>query len=158
MIILGIDPGIERLGWAVVSYHENKILKAGCIITDPKENIAKRFFFIYQELEQILQNFPVRLVGLEKVIPALHKTSLFEVAQVRGVILSLIGKYDLSFYEVTPREVKKAITNSGKSKKEDIIRVIQKFYSFAPQEKLPDDTYDAIAIAFAFPGNYDFKA
>ena len=74
------------------------------------------------------------------------------VAHARGVILTVLEKYDIPIFEYTPMEVKQVLTGYGRAEKKEVERMVEISLSGASLPKL-DDTVDAIAIAICHNRN-----
>ncbi|MBI3384849.1 crossover junction endodeoxyribonuclease RuvC [Candidatus Gottesmanbacteria bacterium] len=72
MHILGIDPGIERLGWAVILKEKNKMtaVSYGCLFTKKEFSTQKRLAELYdgitKEKEQV-QKMVKNILHLDKI-------------------------------------------------------------------------------------------
>ena len=79
------------------------------------------------------------------------KTAI-NVAQARGVILSVLQKNQIKIQEFTPIEVKQIITGYGRATKDEVAKIVQMSIKYKKLPKL-DDTLDSIAIALCFARN-----
>lgn len=69
MRVLGIDPGIEKLGWAVYNNRKKvKLEEKGLIRTGSKELWIKRYIYIKGEVERLLEKFEIQYIGSEAPI------------------------------------------------------------------------------------------
>lgn len=152
-IILGIDPGIERLGIAVLEFNpmnKNKetVLYSECFITKNKDTTQERLALIYNQIENIIKKYSPDIVAIEKIFFTNNQKTAVNVAQARGVVLSCVGQKKLQVFEISPTEMKLAITGYGRATKSDIIKMIPKIVNL-PKETMQDDEIDAIAIALS---------
>lgn len=150
MNIMGIDPGLERTGFAILN-PKGELLEIGLIETKKGENLPIRLKEIYNSLQNLIEKYEVKLLILERII-ATNKiqSNLEKILQARGCILTLAGQKNLEVIEVHPKIVKKAITGNGNSKKEEIKNALEKIYKITiKNKKILDDGYDALAIALS---------
>lgn len=157
---MGIDPGLERTGFAILN-SKNELLEIGLIETNKKERLPTRLKEIYNALQNLIEKYEIKLLILERIIATNKiRSNLEKVLQARGCILTLAGLKNLEVVEVHPKIVKKAITGSGNAKKEEIKNSLGKIYRFKIQDKkLFDDSYDALAIGLTYSEvniNYDY--
>lgn len=147
MIILGLDPGIAKLGYALIEKTEGKtrFIKCGLISTASELPKLKRFKQIKLALTKIILEYQPTTIALEKIIFFKNEKTVIEVAQVIGLIISLIGDYKIDLIEFTPLEVKVTVTGYGRADKLSIKKMVN-FY-FKVEQNFDDDVYDAIAIA-----------
>lgn len=149
MIILGIDPGTSRVGFAFLEKEgtDIRLLEYGVISTPPKVPFIDKIMLIYNDLQELLDIYQPIVAGVEKLFFLRNVTNGIDVAQARGVMLySLITRW-IKIYEYTPLQVKQWITGSGTAKKPQIQRAIMQILHLSeiPQ---PDDAADAVAIAY----------
>ncbi len=158
--ILGIDPGFDRVGVAIIEgpRGKEKLLFSCCIETLRKDAHEKRLAYIAQELEKILKKFKPEVLAIEKLFFNQNKTTALKVAEGRGVILSIASQYGLDAYEYSPQEVKMSITGYGKAEKDQLAFIISKTVVLPEvKKKRLDDEFDAIAIAITHNLNKNYS-
>ena len=71
---LGIDPGLNKTGYAVVDSlnSEFKIVKSGVIKTEPSDPLANRLQKIYINLFNIINQFKPDFAGIEDTLSLIH--------------------------------------------------------------------------------------
>ncbi len=148
-VVLGIDPGYERLGICIVEKDKGKketLTFSDCIRTNPKMSFSDRLLEIGNAIESIIEEFGPTELATENLFLSMNQKTAMRVAETRGVILFLSRKYGLSINEYTPMQIKLAITSYGKSDKKQMISMVQKLIKIDKPDAL-DDEYDAIAVA-----------
>ncbi len=151
--ILGIDPGIERVGIAVIIKTPNevpreRVIFSECFKTPKNLPQAQRLSLIYNHILEIISEFSPDIAIVEKIFFTINQKTAIIVAEARGVILAALGKTSIEVMELSPTEIKSSITGSGSAKKEDIARMLPKIISLDPKIT-QDDELDAIAGALA---------
>ena len=148
MIVLGIDPGYERLGLAVVKQEAGKVelLYSDCFTTDKKTIFSERLLALGNEIEKILTEWRPEVVATEKLFFTVNQKTAMNVAEARGVINYLCAKFNLPVVEYTPLEIKTCITGYGSADKKQMIGMIPKLIKIE-KEIRHDDEYDAIGVA-----------
>ena len=147
--VLGIDPGLDRTGWAILTRSARSVLSlraCGLIHTEAKEPLPKRLDYIFQEFQKILQTYCPDQVAMEQNYFLKRAQTMANTVMTRGVILlacQQAGK-EVSFYP--PTRVKLMICGTGTADKKQVQRMVQLTLNLnkAPS---PDDTADAVAIA-----------
>lgn len=150
MKILGIDPGLARMGWAVVAMensHKLSALSYGCIETSKHEKEETRLVILYEEMEKIFKKEKPDLISIEQLLFASNQTTAFEVAQARGVVCLLAGLHHIPVKSVSPTQVKSALVGYGRAEKHQVQLMVKIIYNLKQIPK-PDDTADALAIAY----------
>ena len=148
MRTLGIDPGYERLGIAVVEKTggNEKLLYSECFQTPATEVFSKRLLAVADALQRIITTYSPTHVALENVFFNTNQKTAMDVAAVRGVILFLGERHSLSIHEYTPPQIKVAVAGSGRASKADVTRMVERLVTIEKEIAL-DDEYDAIAVA-----------
>jgi len=147
-LCLGLDPGIGRLGYALVS-KEGDTFKSrdfGCIETSPQKPLIERLVDIHVALNDMMVGNNPDLVAIEKLFFGRNATTAELVYQVRGIILLNAGMQRIQVVEPKPTQIKMAICGHGRATKRQIQLMIQRTLRLA-KPPTPDDVADALAIA-----------
>ncbi len=148
MIVLGIDPGSAICGYGFVEHPALKPLAVGVITTSPNARMQDRLLKIHTELAALIAAYRPQIMGLEKLFFGKNATTAIPVAQARGIVLLCAAQSNLDVIELSPNEVKQAVTGYGHAEKEQVIYMVTKLLKLAAPPK-PDDAADALAIALA---------
>jgi crossover junction endodeoxyribonuclease RuvC len=146
MIILSIDSGIEKTGYAI--FDGNKYIKSGLIKTSHQLSTEKRLKQIYNQLKTIiLKNNPQKIVVEQLFFFKNQKTAML-VSQSQGVILLLAAQNNISVDFLTPLQIKQTITGYGRADKKSV----RKMLALTPQipKIKQDDEADAVACGLAY--------
>ena len=149
MKILGIDPGYDRLGIAIVEKSgkgKEKLLYSACLQTSTKDDIYSRFGQIGAEIARIIEEYKPDALALETLFITKNQKTAMRVAEVRGIIIYEAICAKVPIFEYSPMQIKSAITSDGNSDKERIIKMVNILIDI-PSKKALDDEYDAIAVA-----------
>ena len=156
MIILGIDPGTATTGYGVIKKVKTspstklfECLSYGTIKTTPDNSAPERLKKINNELSKIIKVHRPEIMVVESLFFFRNLKTAIPVSQARGVILLTAAKNNLPVHELTPLQVKLAVTGFGWSEKEVVQKKIKKMLSLQEAPK-SDDAADALAIAIAF--------
>jgi len=155
MRFLGIDPGLERVGFGVIDKIGSKITLVDCgLILTPRIDLALRLKQIHEEVQKIVEVHQPDVLAIEKLIFAANKTTAFDVSKAIGVILLAACEMHLPWQEYTPAEIKLAVCGHGQADKKQIQYMVCKLLSLKEAPK-PDDVADAVATAIcsAFRSN-----
>ncbi len=148
MRVLGIDPGIGRLGWGIVDVSGGK-LKAedyGCIETEPNSDTSLRLLEISNELSKIFKKHKPDVMAIEELFFGANSKTALVVGQARGVVFLVSAQNKIPVFVYTPLQVKMALTGYGRADKNQISQMVKIVLKL---EKIPklDDTSDALAVA-----------
>lgn len=150
MIILGIDPGYERLGIAILEKNnadkKERVLYSECFKTSAKLDFSERLFLIGQKVEEIVKEYKPEILSIETLFLTTNHKTVMNVAEARGVVIYEASRAKLKIFEVSPPQIKIATTGYGKADKKDVMKMVKLLVSI-DRDKKSDDELDAIAIA-----------
>ena len=149
MKILGIDPGLQVCGYAVVEMKllDTKLVEAGVFRTDGKAELAERLNQIADDIKQILENHKPKVVAVEQLYAHYkHPRTAILMGHARGVIFQKAAEAGADVKSFAATRIKKSLTGNGRATKNQMQRAIQTVLAL-PNIPEPADVADAIAIA-----------
>ena len=148
MRILGVDPGIATIGFALLDFDKQKysLLRCGVITTPAHTALSSRLEIIYADLNQVIEAFRPDVVAIEELFFNTNITTGISVAHGRGVILLACRQSGLKIYEYTPLQVKQAVVGYGRAEKKQVMEMVKRLCCLSEAPK-PDDAADAVALA-----------
>jgi len=157
--ILGIDPGVARVGWGLVETCSGDIkpIAYGCIETSASMEHIERLKVIKIKLEKVLSKFKPDQVAIEKLYFARNVTTALSVGEARGVILYTIISKGLKCDEFSPLEIKQAVCGYGRASKRQIQEMVRGILKLKEIPK-PDDAADGLAIAITASQTMEFNS
>jgi len=146
--VLGIDPGLARLGLAVLARRDRRpaIVWAGTVETSRDQPEAARLHVISQAVRATIAEHRPVSVALERVAWNVNKVSAMAVARAAGVIMAAAAEAGVPVEEYGSREVKSAITGSGGADKAQIVAALTRVHGLTDVPRQVDAA-DAVAIA-----------
>ena len=149
MIVLGVDPGLTATGYAVldVGNGRTRVRASGCAKSPSKHALEARVRSIYDELAAVLAQWRPELAVLEGLYADYRypRTAIL-MGHVRGVICLAADQTGARILEVSPAEVKHALTGSGRATKDQIKRSVTRMLSL-PEAPKSEHICDALALA-----------
>lgn len=144
-VILGIDPGFDRIGVAVL--HKEEVLFSTCIVTDRKLTHSKRLLQIGEGIRKIINKWGPDNLAIESLFFNQSVTNAMKVSEARGVIIYEAEQAGLEIFEYSPQAIKIAVTGYGKADKKQMEIMVRKLVTLpAKSAKKLDDEIDAIAL------------
>ena len=147
MIIIGIDPGLARVGYGIIEFKNSKtkLLDCGIIETQKDKKEEQRLFEIHSDLKELIYKWNPDYAAVEKFFFYKSSTTI-SVVQARGVIMMTLGSFNIPISEYAPAQIKLTVAGSGRATKRDILDAVMFTLKleYAPK---PDDSADAVAIA-----------
>lgn len=150
MIILGIDPGVARMGYGVVEEvtHNTRAIAYGCFETLSKTPHGERLVAVHKELLRLIKKYRPDKIAVEKLFFSKNVKTALTVSEARGVVLMTCAALRIPIVEISPKEVKLTLTGYGQADKQQMQRMVQLLLKLKNIPK-PDDAADALAIAMA---------
>ena len=159
MRIVGIDPGTNRIGYALLDGTgiAPRLIAAETITIAGRQHPGSRLDLLAQALTERLDRDRPHGVAIEKIFFSKNAKTALAVAEARGVILLTAWRHVPSIWEYAPLEVKMAIAGYGRLDKAAVRRAVA---ALLPDARLPagDDAIDAIAIALTALATERFSA
>ncbi|MCH2210438.1 MAG: crossover junction endodeoxyribonuclease RuvC [Fuerstiella sp.] len=157
---LGIDPGLNRTGYALLERHADgpTLLEGGIIRTSPKDSLQHRVHEIAAGIREIADEFSPEVVAMEQIFSHGQnlKTAL-QLAHVRGAILVTLADVAISVVHYSPTQVKRLLTGSGRAPKEQIQHAVRAELKLSEIPE-PNDVADASAVALCLYHSVRFAA
>ena len=146
--ILGIDPGIGRMGYAVVVVQGAALRLVVCDVVTTPATLAypQRLLQVYDHLSALIAQYTPQEAAIESLFFGHNVSTAMPVAQARGVALLALVQQGVSIAEYTPNEVKLAVTGYGSAKKAQVGEMVRRLLHLSSIPHL-DDAADAAAIA-----------
>ncbi|MDQ5883225.1 MAG: crossover junction endodeoxyribonuclease RuvC [Patescibacteria group bacterium] len=150
MKIIGIDPGYERVGIAVLEKNKTDrketVLYSNCFKTNVKLTLDERIFLIGKEIEKIIEKYKPSKMAIEKLFFENNAKTAMGVSEARGAIVFVAQNLGLTVLQYTPLQIKSAVTGYGKADKNAVHTMVHKLVEM-PKEIKQDDEIDAVAVA-----------
>ncbi len=147
MIILGVDPGSNFTGYAVIKNDKNIITRitSGVIKLPSVKSLSQKLEIIYDELNKIIRKHSPDEFVIETAFYGKNVQSTLKIGYVRGVSILAAAHNKVPVNEYSPREIKKAVVGNGAAAKEQVNFMVKNILKI--DEKMKYDESDALAIA-----------
>ena len=158
MIILGIDPGSRKAGYALIDVQGKKIsyIASGVLKYDHVDEFIDRLGMIYQTCDELISRYRPDEVSIEALIYVKSVEALSKLAQARGAMIAAFSRSHLGkIYEYSPNTIKSSVTGHGHADKEAIDKAMTMM--FGKMTFKTSDESDALAIAVCHAFNRNMK-
>ncbi len=147
MRIIGIDPGLARVGYGLIdSFNGNQeMIDCGIISTSKNQKEGERLVEIEKDLSELLVKWKPEIAAVEKFFFYRSSTTI-SVVQARGVVIMTLARFQIPIKEYPPMKIKLSISGSGKAKKDEVLESVMRELNLDHPPR-PDDASDALAIA-----------
>jgi crossover junction endodeoxyribonuclease RuvC len=149
MIVLGVDPGTLRTGYAFLERFPDRIrvLEYGVIRNPDDAELAARLEKIHRELRALMETYRPAHLALESIFHAKFARSALILGHARGAVMVAAHSLGIPVMEYAPRQVKQATVGTGSASKERVAALVQAHLGLKSLPK-PADAADALAVAF----------
>ena len=147
MRILGIDPGLARVGYGVIDIQDGcqRMLDCGIIQTDSGRSDGDRMVEIAGDLRQLIRIWRPELAAVEKFF-FYRSSNTINVVQARGVVVMTLARFKIPMVEFSPMQIKLAVAGFGHAEKDEVLEAVMRELSLEEPPR-PDDAADALAVA-----------
>jgi crossover junction endodeoxyribonuclease RuvC len=149
MRVLGVDPGLTRMGVGVVEGRVGaplRMVAVGVVRTAADLPISERLLAVDEQISQWLDEHEPDSVAVERMFAQEGVRTIMGTAQAAGVAMVAAARRGLPVAMHTPSEVKAAITGDGRAPKEQVAAMVVRILKLAEAPK-PVDATDALAPA-----------
>ena len=150
--ILGIDPGLQTTGYAVVEVRPQapKVCEAGVVRSAEGRattDMAPRLRALYDGIVEVMEQYGPGVMVVEQLYAHYnHPRTAILMGHARGVILLAAARHEVSVVSYNATRIKKTLTGNGHASKEQVQRTIQRELGLAELPE-PPDVADALAAA-----------
>jgi crossover junction endodeoxyribonuclease RuvC len=146
--VLGIDPGLTRMGFGVVqeTRHGPMPLACGTLRTSSVMETSDRLMHLYEQLGRVLAEWRPGVVAIERLFFSANASSAVPAVQASGVALLRAALAGCDVFEYTPLQVKMAVVGNGVATKKQVQYMVDRLL-VGPQSPDSADAADALAVA-----------
>ncbi|MEN9287116.1 MAG: crossover junction endodeoxyribonuclease RuvC [Actinomycetota bacterium] len=146
-VVLGIDPGLTRCGYAVVREGaQPELVSLGVLSTPAGDDLPSRLAGLQRDLVALFDEFSPAAVAVERVFFQHNTRTAMSVGQASGIVLALAASRGCEVAQYTPTQVKNSVAGWGSADKSAVARMVQMRFGLRTEPK-PADAADAAALA-----------
>ncbi len=149
MKILGIDPGLNVSGYALLANdgRQLRVLDAGTISTSVRLALPERIGQILTDAEELLEEGEPDLLAVEDLYAHYkHPRTAILMGHARAMFLVAAARRGVSVRHFAATRIKKSLTGNGRASKEQMQLSVQSQLGLSVLPT-PADVADALAIA-----------
>lgn len=147
-IILGLDPGTNVMGYAIilVQLSKVKLIQFGVIQMGKYGAHELKLKKIFDRVLTLVDEFKPDEVALEAPFFGKNVQSMLKLGRAQGVAMAAALYREVPITEYAPKKVKQSVTGNGNASKEQVAKMLMQIFSIKEMPKLLDAT-DALAVA-----------
>lgn len=146
MRVMGIDPGLQNMGWGVIEVEGTRIRhRANGILHSGQGDLALRLLRLFDQLRAVVAEQEPDHAAVEQTFVNKDAAGTLKLGQARGIALLVPAQFGLPVGEYAPNAVKKAVVGVGHAAKAQIDHMVR---LHLPGAALAGpDAADALAVA-----------
>ena len=147
--ILGIDPGLRRTGWGVVSVMGARLTHVAHGVIAPRDTapFAERLLTLFEAISEIVALHAPDEAAVEETFMNNNAASALKLGHARAAALIAPARAGLPVAEYAATVVKKAVVGTGGADKSQVGFMIRRLLPTAGDTTA--DAADALAVAIA---------
>jgi crossover junction endodeoxyribonuclease RuvC len=147
--VLGVDPGLTRLGMGVVDGVPGgrlTMVAVDVLRTPAGDDIGARLIALERGIVSWIERYQPQVVAVERVFSQHNVRTVMGTAQAGAVAIVCAARFGIPVVLHTPSEVKAAVSGSGRADKAQIGAMVTRLLRLTEQPK-PADAADSLALA-----------
>lgn len=147
-VIMGIDPGTIKMGFAIIKYAKPMpvLLDYGTLNFRHLSDAHEKLHQIFIKIEQLTSKYEVNELAIEAPFFGKNVQSMLKLGRAQGVVISAAKYFGLTTTEYSPRKIKQSVAGNGNASKEQVARMIEKQFG-VDLEAAGLDATDALSVA-----------
>jgi crossover junction endodeoxyribonuclease RuvC len=147
-IIMGIDPGTQNMGYAIIAVKANqpRVLIMDVLKLTQHKDIYLRLEKIHTKVAEIIKLYQPTTFAIEAPFFGKNVQSMLKLGRAQGVAIAAAMQAGIGVTEYSPKKVKQSITGNGNADKDQVWKMLQRILSIEEKPQYFDAT-DALAVA-----------
>jgi crossover junction endodeoxyribonuclease RuvC len=147
--ILGLDPGLARMGWGVIDVSGTRLshVAHGVLRSDAKCELGARLLSLHEALTAVITELQPAALAIEQAFVAKDASAALKLGQARAVALMAAAHAGMAIAEYAPNHIKKSVVGVGHADKLQVQAMVRRLLPTAQVESA--DAADALACAIA---------
>ena len=147
-IILGIDPGTNIMGYAIIACvnKETRLLVMDVVKNIKEKDPIEKLKVIFNRTEKLIVSHKVTELAIEDPFYGKNVQSMLKLGRAQGMAIAAALSHDLPVHQYAARKIKQSITGNGSSSKEQVSAMLMRLLGIKESPEYLDAT-DALAVA-----------
>lgn len=149
-VILGIDPGTNVMGYAILGVKGGKPLMVAMGVIDLHKigDHYMRLGRIFERVTMLVEQFCPDELAIEAPFFGKNVQSMLKLGRAQGVAIAAAISRQVPIHEYEPRKIKQAITGNGAASKEQVREMLKHILNIRPDQFIKElDSTDALGAA-----------
>jgi crossover junction endodeoxyribonuclease RuvC len=149
MRVLGIDPGLNTTGYAVVEKQGQRLelVEAGIVRGADRGELGSRLLELHEGVTEVIAAFHPGALAIEELYSHYERPqTAILMGHARGVICLAAAQARIPIQSYAATQIKRLLTGSGRAPKSQVQQAILREFGLREMPE-PPDVADAMAIA-----------
>lgn len=148
VVIMGIDPGTNVLGFGVIKVKDAqiKLVAAGSVQMQTKDTHYKKLQRVHRSMLDLIRLHHPDVVSIEAPFYGRNVQSMLKLGRAQGIAMGVALSHDIGVIEYSPRKIKHAVTGNGNASKEQVAAMLSQILQCELNQSVLDAT-DGLAVA-----------
>lgn len=157
ILILGVDPGLNRCGWGLVLSEGARVrhVAHGVIKPPPHRQLASRLHDVFEGISAVVAEHKPHEAAVEETFVNSNARAALALGQARGVALAAAARTGLVVAEYAPTTIKKAVVGAGGADKTQVAFMVRRLLPAAGE--VSADAADALGVALCHAAYGGFR-
>ena len=145
--ILGLDPGLRRTGWGVVTVDGARLSHVAHGVIAPRDDLplSERLLTLFLAITKVIEAHAPHEAAIEETFAIANGASTLKLGHARAAAMIAPANAGLSVAEYAAKVVKKAVVGTGAADKTQVAFMIARLLPTAGSPTA--DAADALAVA-----------
>ena len=147
--ILGLDPGLARMGWGAIEMSGTRLTHVahGVLTSNAKQDLGNRLLALNEALSAVIADLKPHAIAVEQAFVHKDPSAALKLGHARAIALLAAAQAGLEIAEYTPNHIKKCVVGAGHAGKEQVMAMVKRLLPQATLDQ--EDAADALACAIA---------
>jgi crossover junction endodeoxyribonuclease RuvC len=153
--ILGLDPGLRRLGWGIIDAEGTRLhwVAHGVIEPSVDEALSVRLLHLFEHLTTVIDEWRPDEAAIEETFVNMNPSSTLKLGHARAAAMLAPARAGLPVAEYAALDIKKSVVGAGRADKDQVLFMVQRLLPLAgkgpdgEKTKMKADAADALACA-----------
>ena len=147
--ILGLDPGLRRTGWGVITVDGARLTHVAHGVIAPKDSLpfSERLLVLFEAISEVVAAHVPHEAAVEETFMNNNAASALKLGHARAMAMIVPARAGLPVAEYAATVVKKSVVGTGAAEKDQVGFMIARLLPTAG--KTTADAADALAVAIA---------
>ena len=127
MRVMGIDPGLQNMGWGVIEVDGPRIrhIANGIVHSQARDDLATRLLQLFDQMTAVVSEQLPDRAAVEQTFVNRDGAGTLKLGQARAVALIVPARAGIPVGEYAPNAVKKAVVGVGLAAKEQVDHMVR---------------------------------